>query len=329
MTFMTTPARTAVLVALSVLALYVLHAFRHALLLLYVAAVVAVLFDPLVRRAQQIRVRRHRPGRGAATAIVALLAAGFLVLIGFVVVPPVLANASQLALDWPERSARLLDWLHRTLPFSRGLTAGRVAAWLGHFTGRSPLLTIGATAMDVLTTLLLTIYMLADGPAAFAWLLSLAPQHARPQLESVLRAAARRMQRWVGGQSLLMLTHGVSALLTFWLLGLPYAPALAVFAGVINVIPALGPILTLAAAGLVALVSSPGKLLGIVIFYIAYHNAEGIYLQPRIMASAVGIPGVAIIAALLLGEETAGFIGMALSVPTAVLVAELKKHYAG
>ena len=59
------------------------------------------------------------------------------------------------------------------------------------------------------------------------------------------------------------------------------------------------------------LLPSPGKLLGVAIFYLAYHNAEGMYLQPCIMASAVGMPGVAIVAALLFGGEIAGFVGMA------------------
>jgi predicted PurR-regulated permease PerM len=126
---------------------------------------------------------------------------------------------------------------------------------------------------------------------------------------------------------MLMLTHGGSAFVTFWLLGLPYFVAVAVFAALINVIPFLGPILTLVVAGLIAATEAPGKLLGVVIFYLAYHNVEGAFLQPRIMSRAVNVPGVAIIVALLLGYELAGIVGMVFSVPTAVLLAEVKSRF--
>jgi len=128
----------------------------------------------------------------------------------------------------------------------------------------------------------------------------------------------------VGGQALLMLTHGGSALVTFWLLGLPYFAAIALFAALINVIPFLGAILTLIVAGLIAAIEAPGKLLGVLIFYLAYHNIEGALLQPRIMAPAVGVPGVAVIAALVIGYDVAGIVGMVIAVPTAVLIAEFR-----
>jgi predicted PurR-regulated permease PerM len=313
--------------AAAVVALYALYELRHALLILYVAIVLAVLLDPLVNRVRRARIGRYRLGRGAAVTVVALFTAAALVLIGFVVVPPVARDATLLQAQWPQKSAELFDRMHGALPISRELTADTVAQWLRSLAGRSTVLTLGATVMDVLTTLVLAIYLMVDGSTAFDWGLSLVPDRRQAKLRIALRAAARRMQRWVGGQALLMLTHGGSALIVFWLMGLPYSVALAVFAAIINIIPVLGPILTLAAAGLVVVVTSPGKLLGVAIFYLAYHNAEGMYLQPRIMASAVGMPGVAIVAALLFGGEIAGFVGMAFAVPTAVLIAEVKAQY--
>src|SRR5262249_52402299 len=99
------------------------------------------------------------------------------------------------------------------------------------------------------------------------------------------------------------------------------------FAALANVIPFLGPILTLVAAGLVAAEESPGKLLGVVVFNLAYHNIESIVIQARIMAGAVGVPSVAVIIPLVIGYEVAGVAGMFLSVPTAVLLAEITREY--
>jgi len=326
---MWTVGRSVLAATLTIITAYVLYELRHALLIIYVAVVLAILFDPLVERLQHIHIHRFHPNRGMATALVSIATAAVLLLVVVVILPPIVSDATRLETQWPEKSARIMDSIHRYVPFSQSVTQESIGGWLRSAVGgHSAVMTIGATTIDVLTTLLLAIYMLADGPRAFEWAMSLIPENARPRLAAALRAGAHRMQGWVSGQGLLMLIHGCSALVTFWLIGLPYFWALALFAAIINIIPVLGPVLTLLAAGLIALIDSPGKLVGVVAFYLVYHNTEGIFLQPRIMKSAVGIPGVAVIAALIIGDEVAGFVGMALSVPTAVLLAESKNHYA-
>lgn len=312
---------------LAVVILYGIYAVRHALLMIYLAVLLAILFDPAVGLVQRLRVHHYRPGRGVATAIVTLATAGLLLLVALIVVPPLAADAGRLATTWPEQSRHGFDWLHRHIPLTKSVTPDTVKRWLHAMSGGAPLMTVGAGVMDTLVTLLLAIYMLADGRKAFDWMLSMVPDRHRADVRGALVDGARRTQRWVGGQGILMLTHGGSAFFTFWAIGLPYFATLAVFAAFINIIPVLGPVLTLLVAGLVAVTTSPGKLLAVVIFYLVYHNIEGAVLQPRIMAAAVGLPGVAVVAALMIGDEIAGFVGMAFSVPTAVLVAALKNHY--
>jgi len=143
------------------------------------------------------------------------------------------------------------------------------AAWIASGRG-SPVRTFGASVIDILTILLLGVYLLVDGARVLHGGLSLVPSRHRVVMHDACVKGAHRMQHWVGGQGLLMLTHGGSALLTFRLLGLPYFFVVAVFAGVINVIP------------------FPVRL--------------------------------------LIGYELAGIVGMLVSVPTAVLIAELKSH---
>jgi predicted PurR-regulated permease PerM len=77
----------------------------------------------------------------------------------------------------------------------------------------------------------------------------------------------------------------------------------------------------------VAAIDSWGRVIGVVIFYAVYLQVENSFLVPRIMRSRVGLPGLAILAALLIGSSVAGVIGAMVSVPTAVLVAELVDEY--
>jgi len=308
----------------SVVILYVLYTLRHAWLMFYVATVLAVMFDPAVRLVESIHVRRWRPGRGLSVVIVSIAVLLVVGLILALIIPPIASDAGRLEHEWPQISARAMGWIHRHLPFSRAITTDSLTRWLVQWTGSSPVSTFSASLVDILTTLLIAIYLLIDGDRALNWMVSLLPERYRSTIRDGVVRGSRRMQRWVGGQALLMLTHGGSALVTFWLLGLPYFAAIALFAALINVIPFLGPILTLIVAGLIATIEAPGKLLGVVIFHLAYHNIEGALLQPRIMAHAVGVPGVTVIAALVIGYDVAGIVGMVIAVPTAVLIAEFR-----
>jgi len=66
---------------------------------------------------------------------------------------------------------------------------------------------------------------------------------------------------------------------------------------------------------------------GVIIFYLVYQQVENAYLTPRIMRSAVDLPGVAVIVALTIGGELAGLLGAIVAVPTAALVATVVNDY--
>jgi predicted PurR-regulated permease PerM len=95
----------------------------------------------------------------------------------------------------------------------------------------------------------------------------------------------------------------------------------------LNIIPVLGAAVCVALALLVAAIDSWGRVLGIAVFYLIYLQVENSYLVPRIMKKSVGLPGLAILVALLLGYALEGVPGAMVSVPTAVLVAVLIDEY--
>ena len=78
---------------------------------------------------------------------------------------------------------------------------------------------------------------------------------------------------------------------------------------------------------LVAAIDSWGRVLGVAIFYLVYLQIENSFLTPRIMRNSVGLPGLAILVALLMGSALGGVPGALVSVPTAALVAVLVDEY--
>ena len=103
--------------------------------------------------------------------------------------------------------------------------------------------------------------------------------------------------------------------------------ALGVLTGLLNIIPVVGAAICVALALLVAAIDSWGHVLGVAIFYVVYLQIENSFLTPRIMRNSVGLPGLAILVALLLGSALGGIPGALVSVPTAVLVAVLVDEY--
>ncbi len=115
---------------------------------------------------------------------------------------------------------------------------------------------------------------------------------------------------------------GVLAGLGFWLLNFPYALLLGVVAGVFNVVPYLGLIASLIPALLIALFSgaillSLGK---IALVFVVVQLLDGTVIGPRIVGESVGLHPVWVILALAVAGFFAGFVGLLMAIPLAVLV---------
>ncbi len=304
------------------------YIMRRALLLLWVSILVAILLTPLVDWIHHLRIRSWRPSRGASVLILAGLLLGVVALISVFFLPPILHDASRLQQQWPERSTHMMNWIHQHVPFGKHVSREQIEHSARDMLGNSfQIATFGNHIIEFLTMLLVAAYFIVDGPRAFGWLVGLFPIENQPRVYSTLSRGGRRMQQWLAGQALLMLIHGCSATVAFAILHVKYFYALGVFAGFINIIPVLGPIITLVVAGAVAAIDSTTKLLGVAIFYVIYHNVENAFLNPRIMESKVRIPAVTVVVALVVGEALAGIVGILVSVPTAVLVSVLINEY--
>jgi predicted PurR-regulated permease PerM len=136
-----------------------------------------------------------------------------------------------------------------------------------------------------------------------------------------------RMGQWLLGQGSLMLILGLTSTIVYVELHVRYAYALGVLTGLLNIIPVVGAAVTIVLALLVAAIDSWTRVLGIAIFYFIWVQVENSFLIPRIMGTRVGLPGLSILVALLIGSELGGVVGAIVSVPTAVLVSVLLDEY--
>ena len=314
------------------IALYVAWLIRKVLVLLYVSAMLAVVLQPLVVFVAGLRIRQFRPFKNIAIFILVAAVVGGLVAFGFLALPPVARDLQEFGKEMPQRMPILMERV-QDVPLVNRINWADLSDQIQNAAGESAtylLLSVRKWASSLFTIamgLILTIYFTLEGDVAYRWMLSLVPLRARPRLDMTLRRAEVRMGRWLIGQGSLMLILGLTSTVVYVSLNVRYASALGVLTGLMNVIPVLGAAVCIVLALLAAAVDSWGRVLGVGIFYVAYLWLENSFLTPRIMKSSVGLPGLAVIVALLLGSELQGVVGALVSVPTAVLVTELVNEY--
>jgi predicted PurR-regulated permease PerM len=311
---------------------YVFWVLRHTILLIYVSILFAVIFTPVVRRIERVSLGKWHASRGVALLILLAALAAMLGIIFFVVLPPIVHDAQGLAQDLPEQVHQLSQRL-QDFPLGRKLAAQlKPDALAQHFTDllRRVLNAVSGViggVMDALILALLSAYFILDGRSAFEWTLSLVPTVDRQRLSTTLRSGAHRAQRWLTGQALLMLILGSLTAVVLGAMHVRYFYALALFAGLANFVPVVGPIVTVALASVAALLDSWLKVLGVVIFYLSYQQVENAYLSPRIMQANVGLSPVVVIISLAIGGALAGVLGALVAVPTAAMIATLVSEY--
>jgi predicted PurR-regulated permease PerM len=291
-----------------------------------------VILTPVVRSTSSLRIGRWQPFKGSAILFLLLAVAAVLTAFGFLALPPVIRDLREFGREMPARLPDILAKLQK-IPFADHLDTYEISSRVQDFASQAAtylLLSIrdwAGNLFDIVMGLILTVYFILEGDQAYRWFLSFFSPKNSDRLDKTLRRAEIRMGKWLLGQGSLMLILGVTSTIVYLSLGVRYAYALGFLTGLLNIIPVLGAAVCVALALLVAAIDSWGRVLGIAVFYLIYLQVENSYLVPRIMKKSVGLPGLAILVALLLGYALEGVPGAMVSVPTAVLVAVLIDEY--
>ena len=328
-----TSVRSGILFAFAIaLACYLVWLLRTELVLLFVSGLFAVVLSPLVDAVSAIRIGRWQPFKGFAVLFLLIALAGAIVAFGFLALPPVFNDLEEFGREMPQRLPVLLDRL-QSVPILQHIAPTNIGDQVKNVIGGAAttlLLSIKDWAgklFDIAMGIILTVYFILEGKQAYKWFLSFVPLRNRDRLDRTLQRARLRMDKWLVGQGSLMLILGASSTVVFLIFHVRYAYALGVVMGVLNIIPVLGGAIGIALALLSAGIDSWASVIAVAVFYTVYVWIENSYLIPRIMQNRLNIPGLAVLVSLLIGSALAGVLGAMVSVPTAVLVAELLDEY--
>lgn len=129
-----------------------------------------------------------------------------------------------------------------------------------------------------------------------------------------------RISRYLAGIGVLSLIVGVFALFGYLLIGLPYAVVLAVFAGLMEAVPVIGPAIGAVPAVIVALSISPNAAIAVIVLSILIQAAENAWIFPRVMGSSIGVPPIVTLIAMLAFSTLFGVAGALIAIPLAAVV---------
>jgi predicted PurR-regulated permease PerM len=167
--------------------------------------------------------------------------------------------------------------------------------------------------------LVLAFYMVVEEERMSHYFKKLAPVEYRPYISQLLKKMQNKMGQWLRAQLILGLVVGIAVYIGLKILGVEYALLLALIAGVLEIVPYLGPILAVVPALMIGLAQSPIIGLSVLGLYLLIQQVENNILVPKIMQTVTGLNPVISILALLVGLKAGGIAGAILAIPLAMM----------
>lgn len=303
-----------------------LFAVREILAPFAIAAAIAYIVFPAVAALE----RRLRAPRLLVVLACYLVLVGVLVGIGYLTLPRLFAEIRALRTAGPEIVATVIqqttggDRIDLGIAsFSAGEIAARITSEVNaRVAAPADLVRFASFALHELLRLLIffvaLFYLLLDGPAVVRFPLRFMPRR-RAAAEHLLARVNAAWGRYVRGQLLLIVIMStVSWLVLAFVFGLPYAFAIGIATGILEVIPLLGPLLAGALACSVALAHGGVEpAIWVAVAYFVLRQVEDQVVMPLVVGRAVHLAPIVTLFAVLSGERIAGPLGMILAIPVA------------
>ena len=279
----------------------------------------------------------HRRGIPRSLGILAMYALliGFLTVAFLALVPVVAGDARALERELPAYTRQIEAAVARFLPaaangFSLADVEQSVRSNASQLAVRLTVISVevGRTVIYVFVTLVLAFFLAIDPEAIRRQLERFVPPPQRPRVTRVAQNIHERIGAWARGQLLIAVIFGAAMGAGLRLLGVPYAWSLGIVAGILEIVPYLGGLITVVLASVSAATVGLPHLMGVIVLYAVLAGIESHILAPLLYGKAIGLPPVAVLLALLAGVELLGVLGALLAIPLTVIVWAIAEEFA-
>lgn len=309
-----------------ILGVILLFFIKGIILIVFVALILASAFDPWVDWLQ-----KHKIPRGLGIVLIYLAMIAVLATVIYLIIPPIAIEVNQLSKDFPAYWEKINAGLKTITDFSN--THGLDQTIGGYLNNLQQSLSANAAGnvfdtlysffggiVSFIVILMITFYMTVDEQGLKRMLRSVVPIKHQPYFTHLINRMQEKIGYWLRGQLILSLIIFVISYLVLLILGVKYALVLALFAGITELIPFLGPIIGAVPAAFIAFIQSPTIAIVVIIAYLIIHQLENNILVPKVMERVVGLNPIVTLVAMLIGFEIAGILGVILAVPVATIL---------
>jgi predicted PurR-regulated permease PerM len=285
----------------------------------------AILLDLAMRPIVDALQHRHIP-RWATVVLIYLVLLAVLGLAGSVIAPAIVSEISSLQTQGPAlvQSAlaqlRSIPWLAELVPSGSSLVqnlGNGLSSLFGTLVGAVS--GVGSSLIDVLVVFVLAFFTSIDGQLG-EHLLQWVSGSNRAGVRRLGGRMGRQLARWVWAQLGIAIYFGTVFGGALALIGVPYALAIGLAGGVLEIVPYLGGATALFLAVLSALSVRPLLVLWVVLAFTVIAEAESHILAPLLFGRVTGLSPAAILVALVVGLKVAGILGVFFAVPTTVVL---------
>jgi len=339
--------RVAVLIAAATVAGLVLWMARDSIRPFILGLLFVYLLDPPVRWLARRGLRR-------TVAILIVYVVGIVLLVEFLALTltPLVNELLRFIEDFPQLAAQLEEQLRRLGEFYQRLEIpvairdwiDSVIAGIGQGGGGGgadlsfllPLITgAGSLLAAVFAYFILPVwvaYILKDKVTLVATFDRSLPETWRFDTWAVIKTVERDFGQWVRGQIILGFAVGIATFIGLIVLSqfFPifgrYAVLLSVIAGLFELIPIIGPIISAVPAVLLAATDSPAAVIAALILYFLVQQVENNFLVPKIQGDAVKLHPAAVVFAIIVGASLAGLLGAILALPVTAAFRDVVRY---
>lgn len=301
--------KTIIFIVLFILGLWLVVQIRDILLLLFVAFILMSALSPTVDRLERLHIPR-------AIAILIIYIIGIFVIgvVGTLVVPPLVTQSARLVI-------RLPDFINTIVPSSH-LNLDNIIQQIIPIGEGVVKLSVGifSNFITIISFLVFTFYFLLERKKLERDLVEFVGTEAGERIFLIISQVETKLGAWVRGELTLMTLIGIACYIGLSILRIDYALPLAIFAGFLEVVPIIGPIVSAIPAVLVAFGTSSGLAIVVVALYTLIQQLENNLIVPTVMKKAVGLSPLITILALMIGGRLAGVVGALISVPIIVVL---------
>jgi predicted PurR-regulated permease PerM len=309
------PAITFIKVAVFVLVAAFVYVMGPLLLLVFLAMFLAVALHALV---EWFEAKGLKHGLSLALVIGGLLT--IIILVAALVLPMLFQQVAALSEKFPT----LVDSVAREIPGGDKLKAWaenglKAKDWSRSGAAAEKFFSAGTTFLggvsEILLLIVIALYLLVDGGKIYDWILAFfSPAHRR-KLHETAAEVSKVIFGYVTGQLTTSMLVAVYSFIVLSLLHVPAALLLALIAGLLDVLPVLGVILSTIPAVLLALSVSPKTAFIVLGLYILFHLMESYLIIPKVYGQSMRVSMLTVLLGLLAGSIVAGIAGALASLP--------------